>query len=111
MNQQLKAYLISLARLFVVGCLAVYFTINESVFDLDFADGKAILSAGIAAVLMSVFNALNPKDERYGIGAPSSKDLSAGDIATNTDAGQSIVEIILVAALVAVVVVLLFRLL
>lgn len=85
MNQQLRAYLISLARLFVTASLAVYFTINESPFDLDFDDGKAIVSAGIAAVLMSIFNALNPKDERYGIGAPKSKDLSAGDVATNTE--------------------------
>ena len=110
-NQQLKAYLISLARLFVTACLAVYFTINESVFDLDFADGKAILSAGIAAVLMSIFNALNPKDERYGVGAPRSKELSAGDVATNTtDGGHSVVEVVLIAALVAIVVVVLARL-
>jgi hypothetical protein len=84
-NQQIKAYLISLLRLFGVGVLGQYILINKSVFELDFADGKVIIAAGIAAVIFSVANALNPADKRYGIGAPATKELSAGDVATNTD--------------------------
>lgn len=106
MNQQVKAYLISLARLFATACLAVYFTINESVFDLDFADGKAILSAGIASVLVSLFNALNPADERYGVGAPTKKDLSAGDVATNApnDTGYGAIDLVVFVILVVLLV-------
>lgn len=87
MNQQLKAYFISLLRLFGVGVLGQYILINKSVFELDFADGKVLVSAGIAAVVFSLGNALNPADKRYGIGAPSTKELSAGDVATNTGGG------------------------
>lgn len=117
-NQQLKAYLISLARLFVTACLAVYFTINKSPLELDFADGKAILAAGVAAILVSIFNALNPADKRYGNGAPSTRELSAGDVATNAaepsnvrvtgEGGASTLELACVVSAVCLVLIVVF---
>ena len=83
-NQQLKAFLISYGRLFAAGCIAAYFLVNKSPLELDFADGKVILAGGISALIIAVGNALNPADQRYGIGAPRPKTLSAGDVATNT---------------------------
>lgn len=84
MNQQLKAYLISLARLFAAAVIAAYLALGTQPLDLGSQDWKALLNAGIGALVVSLANALNPKDERYGIGAPGPKDLSAGDVATNT---------------------------
>ena len=78
MNQQLKAFLLSYGRLFVASCIAAYWTVNKSPLELDFADGKVILAAGVSALILAVGNALNPSDQRYGIGAPAPKDVGYG---------------------------------
>ena len=107
MNQQLKAFLLSYGRRFVASCIAAYWTVNKSPLELDFADGKVILAAGVSALILAVGNAINPSDQRYGIGAPAPKDLSAGDVTTNApkDVGYGALEV-LVAVLVVVILVL-----
>lgn len=84
MNQQIKAFLISYVRLFAAAAIACYLTLGKQPLELGSQDWKAIANAAIAALILGVFNALNPSDSRYGVGAPKPKDMSAGDIATNT---------------------------
>jgi hypothetical protein len=86
-NQQVKAYLISYARLFIAAVIAAYLVLGTAPLDLQWEDAKALLNAGVAALIVSIGNALNPADNRYGIGAPKAKELSAGDVATNTAEG------------------------
>ncbi len=82
MNAQLKAALISYARLFAGACLAAYIALGKTPFEVGGDDLKVIVSAGTAALVVVLANALNKKDERYGRGAPSA-GTSGGDIATN----------------------------
>ena len=58
MNAQLKAAVESYARSFVVAAIAVY-SAGES-------DLKAILIAGLAAVVGPAIRAINPKDPSFG---------------------------------------------
>lgn len=87
MTQQVKAFLISYVRLFVAAAIACYLTLGKQPLDLGSEDWKAIFNAALAALALAVFNFLNPADKRYGIKAPESKELSAGDVATNTGGG------------------------
>jgi hypothetical protein len=61
MNTQAKAILASYLRSFLAAAVAVYTTGNT--------DWRAILVAGISAVLPVAIRALNPKDPAFGIGA------------------------------------------
>lgn len=58
MNAELKAMLASYARSFIAASLAVYIS--------GVTDPKAILSAGIAAVVPVLMRWLNPNDQVYG---------------------------------------------
>jgi hypothetical protein len=58
MNAQLKAAVESYARSFVVAAIAVY-SAGES-------DFKAILIAGLAAIVGPAIRAINPKDPSFG---------------------------------------------
>ena len=58
MNAELKAMLASYARSFIASSLAVYMA--------GVTDPKAILSAGLAAVVPVLMRWLNPKDTVYG---------------------------------------------
>ena len=58
MNAELKAMLASYARSFIAASLAVYMA--------GVTDPKAILSAGIAAVVPVLMRWLNPNDQVYG---------------------------------------------
>jgi hypothetical protein len=57
--ESLKPMLASYGRSFAAAAIAVYSTGNTDV--------KAILSAGLAAVLPVAMRALNPKDEAFGV--------------------------------------------
>jgi hypothetical protein len=61
MNTQLKAILASYARSFLGAGVAVYATGNT--------DWRAILVAGLSAVIPVALRALNSKDPAFGIGA------------------------------------------
>lgn len=56
-------------RVFLAAVLAQFIAFGGDVFALDGDAVKTILSAGVAAVAIAAFNALNPKDNRYGIGS------------------------------------------
>ena len=84
MNQQIKAFVISYLRLFVAAAIGAYLMLGKQPLELGSQDLKAIANAAIGALIVAVFNALNPKDGRYGVGAPRARQLSAGDVATNT---------------------------
>lgn len=58
MIKQLKPMLASYARSFIAAALAVYMA--------GVTDPKAILSAGVAAVLPVLMRWLNPNDKVYG---------------------------------------------
>ena len=59
--RQAKAILASWARSFLAACAACYMA--------GVTDPKLILNSGLAAVLPVVIAFLNPKDDRYGLGA------------------------------------------
>jgi hypothetical protein len=61
MNTHLKAMLASYARSFLAAGVAVFSTGNT--------DLKAILVAGISAVLPVAIRAMNPNDAAFGVGA------------------------------------------
>jgi apolipoprotein N-acyltransferase len=64
MNQQTAAVLASWARVFLTAVLAgVATAITTNVWDW-----RALLFAGLAAVIPVVMNWLSPKDPRYGVG-------------------------------------------
>lgn len=59
--EQYKALAASWARSFVAAALAVYMA--------GVTDPKAILDAGIAAVLPVAYRYFNPKDTAFGVGS------------------------------------------
>lgn len=61
MNPKIQAMLASYARSFLAAGVAVYTTGNT--------DTKAILAAGLSAVLPVAIRAINPNDPAFGIGA------------------------------------------
>ena len=61
MNAKYQAMLASYARSFLAAGVAVYATGNT--------DLKAVLVAGVSAVLPVAIRALNPKDAAFGVGA------------------------------------------
>ena len=61
MNAKYQAILASYGRTFIAAVVAVYATGNH--------DAKAILIAGLAAVVGPAIRAINPKDPAFGIGA------------------------------------------
>lgn len=105
MNQQLKAALISYLRLFLSSAIACYLLLGKQPLELGPNDWHAIGNAAIGALIVAAANALNPKDERYGVGAPKSKQLSAGDVETNTgERGYSFIELLVVVVLLLLIV-------
>ena len=61
MSKQLQAMVASWGRSFLAAAIAVYMSGNH--------DSKAILGAGVAAVLPVILRYLNPKDAAFGVGA------------------------------------------
>jgi len=70
MSDPLKAALLSYVRVFAGAALAAYIALGKTPFDLAGDDAKVVISAGVAALVVVVANAVNPRDARYGIGAP-----------------------------------------
>jgi len=67
--EQYKQILWTLLRVFFGAMVAFLISSGVGILDMGWADWKPALTAAIAAVLVVVFNLLNPKDARYGIGA------------------------------------------
>lgn len=61
MSKQIQAMVASWGRSFLAAAIAVYMSGNH--------DPKAILGAGVAAVLPVILRYLNPKDAAFGVGA------------------------------------------
>lgn len=59
----------TLLTVFISSAIAAFIGLGVNIFDVPVEGWKAIGGAAVAAVLVAAFNALNPKDTRYGIGA------------------------------------------
>jgi len=68
MSKSMKAMLESYGRSFMAAALAAFLATGGDVWALNATSLKAIVSAGVAAVLPVLLRALNPKDTAFGIG-------------------------------------------
>lgn len=64
-----KAMLASWGRSFLAAALSAFIATGGDVFSLDLDGLKAILTAGIVAILPVVMRYLNPSDAAFGTGA------------------------------------------
>lgn len=69
MNPKLEEIAKSYLRTFIVAALAAFVAAGGDPFTLDAADGRAILVAGLGAVLGPLLRALDPHDSAFGIGS------------------------------------------
>jgi len=69
MSPQFVAALKSYAKVFAAAVFALFISDGADVFAVDFSDVRTYLSAGIAAVLPLIVTALDPNDDRFGVGA------------------------------------------
>ena len=69
MSAQLKQILWTVLRVFAGTLLAAFLADITNLMNFAWADWKPVIVAAIAAAVVVVINALNPKDGRYGIGA------------------------------------------
>jgi hypothetical protein len=67
MNQY-KAAALTLAKVFTATCLGQFITLQRSIFDVSPDAARAILSAGVSAVIVTAYNWLDVTDTRYGRG-------------------------------------------
>jgi hypothetical protein len=66
MNTKTKAMLASYGRSFLTAALATFVATGGDIFSLDVAGLKAIITAGVVAVLPVLMRALNPNDKAFG---------------------------------------------
>lgn len=64
-----KAMLASWSRSFLAAALSAFVATGGDVFSLDLEGVKAILTAGVVAVLPVLLRYLNPSDAAFGTGA------------------------------------------
>lgn len=69
MNDEMKKSLAILGRAFAIAALSVFFAAGVDIWSIDGELVKAITSAGVVAVLWTVFSWLNPGDHRVGLGS------------------------------------------
>lgn len=69
MDQKLKQIGGTLARVFFAAVLAQFIATGGDALSPSGDVVKTALSAGVSAVALAVFNFLNPRDSRYGIGS------------------------------------------
>ena len=70
MSAQLKQMLYTVIRVFIGVLLAAFLADITNLMNFAWSDWKPVIISAIAAALVVIINALNPKDARYGIGAP-----------------------------------------
>ena len=68
MSAQLKQIVFTVLRVFIGTLLAAFLADITNLMNFAWADWKPVIVAAIAAAVVVVINALNPKDARYGIG-------------------------------------------
>jgi hypothetical protein len=66
MNKELKAVLASWGRSFLAAVVAQLIVLGDSVLDLNRDGVRALVAAGLAAVLPVVLRWLNPNDVAFG---------------------------------------------
>jgi uncharacterized membrane protein YadS len=59
----------TLLTIFISSALAAFIGLGVNIFDVTLEGWKGIAGAAIASVAVAAFNYLNPRDNRYGIGA------------------------------------------
>jgi hypothetical protein len=64
-----KAMLASWSRSFLAAALSAFVATGGDVFSLDLDGVKAILTAGVVAILPVLLRYLNPSDAAFGTGA------------------------------------------
>jgi len=69
MNYKLKAAIASYGRSFLAAALAAFMATGGDIWALDADALRALISAGIAAVVPVALRALNDKDPAFGKGA------------------------------------------
>lgn len=65
---QLVAIITTLLKSFFAAALAIVVTWGPSILDKGAGDWRVVLAAGLAAVVLTAYNWLNPLDARYGVG-------------------------------------------
>lgn len=66
MNKELKAVLASWGRSFLAAVIAQLIVLGDSVLDLNRDGVRALVAAGLAAVLPVILRWLNPNDVAFG---------------------------------------------
>jgi hypothetical protein len=69
MKEQIKQIAYTVARVFFGVVAAAFVADITNLMNFDWADWKPVVISAIAAVMVVIINAVNPKDTRYGIGA------------------------------------------
>lgn len=69
MKKQAIAATQTLGKVFVGAALGQIIVGGVGVLDLDGAGWKNVAAAGLGAVIVTAYNWLNPKDDRYGVGS------------------------------------------
>ena len=69
MNHKLKAAIASYGRSFLAAALAAFMATGGDIWALDADTLRALISAGVAAVVPVALRALNDKDPAFGKGA------------------------------------------
>lgn len=67
-KQEFINMLWSFGRVFFAAALAQYISIGKDIFSLDTETWKAIIGAGVSALVITAYNYFNGHDPRYGYG-------------------------------------------
>jgi hypothetical protein len=67
MTTELRTLAGTIVRVFVAATLAQFIANGGDVFAIDGNAAKTIISSGIAAAAIALYNYANPRDHRYGI--------------------------------------------
>ena len=74
MSEQAKEMGTTLLRAFLIAVLGQLVSVGTGVLTLDVEAWKAIAAAGIAAVIVAAYRALDPTDPAYGISKDTGDD-------------------------------------
>lgn len=74
-----KKVLSSYVRVFLTGILTLWINNKMDIFSINMDMAKSLVSAGVSALVLVIFNSLNPKYDRYGIGAKKEEDVYTGN--------------------------------
>lgn len=68
MTRTMKCALADYARAFAASLITAFLVMNKPLLDLSVDDWKAVVSAAVASFLPVLLVALDPKNNRYGLG-------------------------------------------